>query len=58
MSTEVYRFLPLAGLLAGLVVAFALDPTSEHPAWWAIPGGLIAGYAVRYGIQRHANARR
>ena len=58
MSTEIYRFLPVAGLLVGLMVAFALDPTSEHAAWWAIPGGLIAGYALRYGMQRYGNARR
>jgi hypothetical protein len=58
MSSEVARFLPLAGLLVGLVVAFALDPAAERVAWWAIPAGLIAGYAVRYGMQRYGNARR
>ena len=57
MSKEVLRFLPVAGLLAGLVVAFSFDPTSERVVWWAIPAGLLAGYAARFAAQRFSNAR-
>ena len=41
MSPEVARFLPVAGMFVGLIVAFAFDPTSARAAWWCIPGGLL-----------------
>ena len=58
MSSEIARFLPIAGLLGGVVVALALDPTAQRVVWWAGPAGLIAGYAVRFGMQRYGHARR
>jgi hypothetical protein len=58
MSTEVARFLPIAGMFVGLIVAFAFDPTAERAALWGMPAGLVAGYAVRFDIQRYGNARR
>jgi hypothetical protein len=58
MSAEVARFIPIAGMLVGLLVAFAFDPTAERAAWWGMPAGLLAGYAVRFGMQRYGNARR
>jgi hydrogenase/urease accessory protein HupE len=58
MSVEVARFIPIAGLFIGLLVAFAFDPTADRAAWWGAPAGLLVGYAVRFGMQRYGNARR
>jgi hypothetical protein len=58
MSAELARFLPIAGVFVGLIVAFAMDPTADRAAWWAIPAGLLGGYAVRFGMQRYYNAGR
>ena len=58
MSTEVARFLPVAGLLVGLIVGFAFDPTAERVAGWWCPACLLAGFEARYAMLRYANARR
>ncbi len=58
MSAEVARFIPIAGAFVGLLVAFAFDPSADRAAWWGLPAGLIAGYAVRFGMQRYYNAGR
>lgn len=42
MPHEVVRSLPIAGLLAGLMLGLALDPAAEQVNWW--PG--IVGAAV------------
>lgn len=58
MSPEVMKFIPVATMLAALVVGFALDPTKARPVWWAIPVGLVVGFAIQFGVRRYYDARR
>ena len=57
MSQDVARFIPLAGLFIGLVVAFAFDPLAMRAAWWGPAGGFAIGIVARIGLQRYFNAR-
>jgi hypothetical protein len=60
MGRDVLRFLPFAGMLVGLVIAFAFDPTAMFLSWqtlWLPFVGLAVGFALRFGLQRNHNAR-
>ena len=42
MRLEVLRSLPIAGVLAGLMLGLALDPAAEQVSWWpGIIGGVV-----------------
>ncbi len=60
MSKDVARFIPLAGLLIGLVIAYAFDPmamfVSARTIWLPI-AGFALGVGVRVGLQRYYDAR-
>ena len=61
MSREVARFIPLAGLLIGLIIAYALDPMASFVSLrtlWLPVAGFAVGVAVRLGLQRYYDARR
>jgi hypothetical protein len=60
VSKDVLRFLPVAGLFIGLVIAFAFDPMAAFLTWstiWLPFAGLAVGFALRFGLQRYYNAR-
>lgn len=57
MSRDVLMFVPVAGLLIGLVVAFSFDPMAMRAAWWGPAGGFVIGLLVRFGLQRYYSAR-
>jgi hypothetical protein len=60
MSRDVLRFLPFAGMLIGLVIAFAFDPMAAFLSWqtlWLPFAGLAVGFALRFGLKRSDNAR-
>lgn len=57
MSKEVLNFIPLAGLMLGLIVAFAFDATAERAAWWGVPAGLVVGLVAQFALKRYHNAR-
>ncbi len=60
MSKDVLRFLPFAGMLIGLVIAFAFDPMAIFLSWqtlWLPFAGLAVGFALRFGLQRNHDAR-
>ena len=57
MSRDVLNFLPMAGLLLGLLVAFAFDPTVDRVPWWTMAVGLASGYVARFGLKRYYDAR-
>ena len=60
MSRDVLRFLPFAGMLLGLVIAFAFDPMAAFLSWqtlWLPFAGLAVGFALRFGLKRSDNAR-
>ena len=57
MSVEVDRFIPVATMLAALVIGFAMDPTASRPMLFAAPVGFFVGLILRTGLRRHFNAR-
>ena len=60
MSRDVLRFMPFAGMLIGLVIAFAFDPMASFLSWqtlWLPFAGLAVGFALRFGLKRSDNAR-
>ena len=60
MCKDVLRFLPFAGMLLGLVIAFAFDPMAIFLSWktlWLPFAGLAIGFALRFGLKKSDNAR-
>jgi hypothetical protein len=60
VSKDVLRFLPFAGMLIGLVIAFAFDPMAiflTPKTLWLPFAGLAVGFALRFGLKRSDNAR-
>jgi hypothetical protein len=60
VSKDVLRFLPFAGMLLGLVIAFAFDPMAIFLSWttlWLPFVGLAIGFALRFGLKKSDNAR-
>ena len=60
MSREVARFIPLAGMMIGLIIAYAFDPMAAFLSprtLWLPFVGFIVGVAVRFGLQRYYDAR-
>ena len=60
MSRDVLRFMPVAGMFIGLVIAFAFDPMAMFLTWstvWLPFAGLAVGIALRFGLQRYYDAR-
>ena len=60
MNRDVLRFLPFAGMLIGLVIAFAFNPMAAFLSWqtlWLPFAGLAIGFALRFGLKKSDNAR-
>jgi hypothetical protein len=60
VSREVLRFLPFAGMLIGLVIAFAFDPMAAFLSWttvWLPFAGLAVGFVLRFSLKKSDNAR-
>ena len=60
MNREVARFIPLAGLLIGMVIAYAFDPMASFLSLrtlWLPIAGFLVGVGVRIGLQRYYDAR-
>ncbi len=57
MSNDVIDVLPVFGLLIGLIVAFAFDPTAKRASAWGAPSRLNAGCAMRLASRGFYNAR-